>query len=534
MLSTTLYGAEAWYTGPTKSSWSLKKQTTVRAGDSKLLKEIDTSLKAAARAVLPVWKTTPIPVLHRESGIPPARVLLDQVRLRQAARIANLDPLHPIVRRIQIKGRYRSRLQTLADLAPKCRRPHILPHQQNWISAGLNLLPLGKDKAAEAHAKLRAQIPRDEIISYSDGSQLNGNTGWGAITYYKSTHRTAIGALDKAEVFDAEITGALAAAQLTARFLETQPTPTAAHYFLDNQAVVSGLLKAPPDRSQDKFLAFRDLAKVAARKGCQTFVSWVPGHKNVEGNEAADALAKKGSELAPRPSKPTFTHLLRINRRQRLGVAERWWHDNTPHSYRDWKLPWLNSPGELQFSQPTLHRLLAERSGHGDFQDYHDRFQHDANPRCRCDEPKNPGHVFQCEQTYHLMPKGAREARDTRAFLLGPVGCVDFQIFVKKALPYEGKDHPGIPQAWDPRILLPDDGPLIIGPGPAHPAPSPPLGEPSPGPTNAGTPGAGITQLMGEPGSQHATSQLATGTLGLEQTLLQGTQLPADRLTNRL
>lgn len=55
-----------------------------------------------------------------------------------------------------------------------------------------------------------------------------------------------MGALNKAEVFDAEITGALVAAQLTTRFLKKQSIPAAAHYFLDNQAVVSGLLKVPP------------------------------------------------------------------------------------------------------------------------------------------------------------------------------------------------------------------------------------------------------------------------------------------------
>lgn len=128
VLSTTLFRAEAWYTGPTKSSWSVKNCKTVRAGDNGLLKEIAASLKAAAQAVLPVWRITAIPILHRESGIPPARVLLNQVRLRQAARIANLHPRHPIVKRIEARGCYRSRLQTLADLAPKCKRPYILPH----------------------------------------------------------------------------------------------------------------------------------------------------------------------------------------------------------------------------------------------------------------------------------------------------------------------------------------------------------------------------------------------------------------------
>lgn len=60
----------------------------------------------------------------------------------------------------------------------------------------------------------------------------------------------------------------------------------------------------------------------------------------MERNEVADALAKKGSEIIPRPSKPTFTHLLHINRLQRFNITKRWWHDTTPNSYMycNWKL----------------------------------------------------------------------------------------------------------------------------------------------------------------------------------------------------
>lgn len=63
-------------------------------GNNKLQKQIDTNVKAVTRAVLPAWKTTPIPILHRESDIP---LLLDQVRLRQATRVADRDPRHLIV-----------------------------------------------------------------------------------------------------------------------------------------------------------------------------------------------------------------------------------------------------------------------------------------------------------------------------------------------------------------------------------------------------------------------------------------------------
>ncbi|KAL6898422.1 hypothetical protein GGI43DRAFT_407685 [Trichoderma evansii] len=43
-----------------------------------------------------------------------------------------------------------------------------------------------------------------------------------------------------------------------------------------------------------------------------TKVAWVPGYKDVYGNEVADALAKEGSELPAHQSKTaTITHIKR-------------------------------------------------------------------------------------------------------------------------------------------------------------------------------------------------------------------------------
>ena len=61
--------------------------------------KIDIAIRTAARAMLPIWRTIPIPILHRESGLPPAEVLLEQIRLRSSLRLKTLDPAHPLVTR---------------------------------------------------------------------------------------------------------------------------------------------------------------------------------------------------------------------------------------------------------------------------------------------------------------------------------------------------------------------------------------------------------------------------------------------------
>ncbi|KAK4170699.1 hypothetical protein QBC36DRAFT_147551, partial [Triangularia setosa] len=60
---------------------------------------INRALKSAARAVVPVWRTTPLGALFRESGTPPAEVALAHARISMATRFKSLDHRHPLVLR---------------------------------------------------------------------------------------------------------------------------------------------------------------------------------------------------------------------------------------------------------------------------------------------------------------------------------------------------------------------------------------------------------------------------------------------------
>lgn len=83
-----LYGSEAWYPGVTNA-----KGASTRT--QHLTDRIDSVLKISIRAILPAWKTTPIPALHREAGIAPADQILEAHRLRFSTRLRSLDPDHP-------------------------------------------------------------------------------------------------------------------------------------------------------------------------------------------------------------------------------------------------------------------------------------------------------------------------------------------------------------------------------------------------------------------------------------------------------
>jgi hypothetical protein len=74
------------------------------------LDDITKAILAGARAALPVYRTTPVPVLHRESGLLPAVIELSYLAAIATVRLRRLDPYDPLRRRAE--GITRTGLQT--------------------------------------------------------------------------------------------------------------------------------------------------------------------------------------------------------------------------------------------------------------------------------------------------------------------------------------------------------------------------------------------------------------------------------------
>lgn len=63
-------------------------------------------------------------------------------------------------------------------------------------------------------------------------------------------------------------------------------------------------------------------------------------------------------------------------------------------------------PPELELPRWLLHRLIAARTGHGDFASYHRRFRHeDAILECVCGQETSPTHFVRCRNHASEMRK---------------------------------------------------------------------------------------------------------------------------------
>ena len=68
-------------------------------------------------------------------------------------------------------------------------------------------------------------------------------------------------------------------------------------------------------------------------------------------------------------------------------------------------VPYGPGSSVLSIRRPEAGRILAIRSGHGDFADYHTRFHHeDALLYCSCGKKKSPLHFYFCRKGKAATP----------------------------------------------------------------------------------------------------------------------------------
>jgi ribonuclease HI len=384
VIPTALYGAEVFYTGQ---------------GQKGVIDSLRSLLRLAALAILPAYKTTPTTALLREADLPDPAALLNGTLQRAAVRYASLDDRHPIAR--VDPNRYNTRLARILQrtLAPAPERAHL-----EFPLPPLRMLPNTRSEES-------TPAPPLQMTVYSDGSRTDQGAGYGFIVYYGPTLVTqGFGSAGlRTEVYDAEIMGAVEGLRAAVN-LPCASYSSGLVILLDNLAAASLLADGrPAPHKRELTDSFQRLSAQWDSTPCilgshtPVEVRWVPGHSGIAGNEAADKLAKKGAALDGSHIPPSPSYLRREAKQRTRAETRAAYFRDAPQSYQDLGIqPHTKSGRTREHKLPrwVLGRLLAARSGHGDFAAYHERFRHEAYlADCSCGKPKAPVHFFFCPPT---------------------------------------------------------------------------------------------------------------------------------------
>ncbi|RAL60042.1 hypothetical protein DID88_000668, partial [Monilinia fructigena] len=396
--SSLLYGSEVWYGGRRKPSashgYNRNRLVSTRLGP--LIEKTNKVMVLAARGVLPAWRTAPTASVLRDAGLPSGSTALEHARIRFALRLRTLDAAHPLVRRLE---------------------PRSYPGsvQRNCAARIRSSQGSTKEAAAEQFNTWWSQLSDNTITVFSDGSEQYKDgaklVGYGYAIYRgQSLVRTGSGAINSiSHVFDAEAIGALKGLQCALEIL--RPLDEHIWMCIDSTSVIWCMRANASNTSQWAFLechALIDQFKVGIR--------WSPGHMGIEGNETADELADAGANEGrmddDRSAEPTISGIGTTARALADAATSDWWSrclTGLSASYRKWGLGYsIAEPPELRLPRTLLHRLLAARTAHGDFAQYHRRFGHtDAELNCLCGYAKTPEHLVFCEisqRKFHAWP----------------------------------------------------------------------------------------------------------------------------------
>lgn len=433
VLAVAYFASEVWWPGTFRIGPRGRITSTSMVGAVKKLQGV---VHEAARAILPVYRTTPGPALVREAGLKPADIDLDHRSRNAALRVRRLDPNHPL------RARYRQ-VVSRARAPPSRFGRHIRSTPTTeWLDP-LARPPWEPTKLPHPAAP-HSFFPRDLVV-YTDGSCLpDGRLGAGALLRLEGMDRQLLSepVTPPGDAFVAETYAALRGAKAALAL----PGSTYARdlwILTDCRRVVDAYHNLEDTTLSQQFNELRAICREwptrrnrpqSAPPGVAR-VAWVKGHAGNRGNEAAHTLALVAARLPPErhPAPgPHPIHMVASYHRELLRASlTAYWLTEAPSSYQGWGLPMTSQPpAELSLPREALRHLYAARSGHGDFAAYHERFNHeDFDAHCSCGQDKTPTHFYFCAEAAALQPAIRCDMPDQEAikYLLGdPQGVHKF------------------------------------------------------------------------------------------------------------
>jgi len=206
-----------------------------------------------------------------------------------------------------------------------------------------------------------------------------------------------------------------------------------AFIFTDNQSAIQAI--ESPNRQSGQYIVNEILDTIdrihEANPACTIHIEWVPGHKNIEGNEHADQAAK---EAATPSTIPSTTKMKSAQNRLIETMAKTKWET-------EWKMGRENARRLRKMSQcpgtttgPELYGALQQRkhvvyitrlrTGHCHLNDYLYRFNIIETPECECGAEKETvdHYLLNCElydEERHVLRKKVGAQGMKTSVLLG-------------------------------------------------------------------------------------------------------------------
>lgn len=293
-------------------------------GSGAAITKLDAVQTSCAKFITGGFRNSGADALGFEAYLLPTALRLQRNSFRAASRLLTLPPSHPLhphihSARATLPPSHRSPLHRLLQSFPLLSPPLSLETISPTLIAPWErhhqpktTVALTKDLAADSHQLLLDSSPPSSIFLYSDGSLLEGSVGAGVAVRVMQENdegemMAAYGEQYKGlgqhqTVYAGELDGitiALTAVHANGVRQPLPHTPYAAHLLIDNQSAVLGACDPFKGPGQHQRLANRSLYLQIERDlpHVDLQIHWVPGHVEIEGNELADALAKRGAEL---------------------------------------------------------------------------------------------------------------------------------------------------------------------------------------------------------------------------------------------
>ena len=257
-----------------------------------IMMQLNRLSRLACLAIAKVHRSTPTKGLEIIYNLKPLNIFLDEQATNAYLRVCKTTKaswLNP--------GGRPGHISLLARATEKLKIPHNIEEKifvRNWAKHyGVNLN--FKDTKHDSHENCNT------TYVYTDGSNVNGKSGWGFVTRRDSKIRqTDCGYLGEfASVYQAEIEAVLRAATTL------EPLRGDKIIFrIDNQAAVRSL--SNPEIKTSQVLECVKALNVLGNNN-QVSLRWIKAHHGHIGNEQADEAAKAGAALIVQGPEPFFT-----------------------------------------------------------------------------------------------------------------------------------------------------------------------------------------------------------------------------------